>query len=233
MKRGYLSPTPDQTFEIRSGDKGDCNFIRILRNTERLQCEGEIEEACNMRFMSVQMLQELLGEDDEVHLEWGDENSRAALELLHRSAIDHFLINDFEISSALLELALDLDPEDHLEVSNLLAYDYLAMGEYELFDEVINDISDKYASRTVLILWSGWLRDGVLSAGELHSLKSRFAAYYNEFVAEDHLTDESYISDIESEKPSQRAQARELWLQTENLWRIHPEFIEALRRVEA
>ncbi len=229
MKRGYLSPTPDQTFEIRVGDKGNCNFKRILRESQELQSEGRIEEACNLRFMSVQMLQELLGEDDEVHLEWNDENSRAALELVHRSAIDHFLINDFEISSALLELALELDPEDRLEVSNLLAYDYLAMGEYELFDEVINDISDKYASRTILLLWSGFLRDGALPAGELHSLKSRFTPYYNEFIGEEHPADERYIADIESERASAAAQARELWLQTENLWSAFPQFIEALR----
>ncbi|MFI3304968.1 MAG: tetratricopeptide repeat protein [Rikenellaceae bacterium] len=229
MKRGFLSPTADQTFEIRAGERGDCNFKKILRDGAKLQSDGDIEQACNLRFGAVQVLQELLGDDDEVRLEWGDENSRAALEVVHLSAIDHFLINDFEISSALLELALELDPEDHLEVSNLLAYDYLAMGEYELFDEVINDISDKYASRTILLLWSGFLRDGALPAGELYSLKSRFAAYYAEFVAEEHAADEGYIADIESERPSVRAQARELWLQTENLWRMNLSFIEALK----
>ncbi len=229
MKRGYLSPTPDQTFEIRVGERGDCNFRKMLRESERLQREGDIERACALRFESIEILQQLLGDDDEVQLEWSDDNSRAALELIRLSAIDHFLINDFEISSALLELALDLDPEDRLEVSNLLAYDYLAVGEYELFDEVINDISDKYASRTILLLWSGFLREGALPAGELHSLKSRFAPYYNEFTASEHLADEEYMRDIESAHPSTKAQARELWLQTENLWSIHNDFIEALK----
>lgn len=232
MKRGYLSPTPDQTYEIRIGDKNHCNFKKILNDAKHLQTEGMIEEACNIRFGSIQTLQELLGEDDEIRLEWSDDNSRAAIELLHLSAIDHFLINDFEISSALLELALELDPEDHLEASNLLAYDYLAMEEYELFDEVINDISDKYASRTLLLLWSGFIREGELSLGELHSLKSRFAPYYNEFIATEHPVDQSYLTDIESARPSQAAQARELWLQTENLWRLHPTFIEALHQTK-
>ncbi len=230
MKRGYLNPTADQTFEIRVGEKGDCNFKKILNDAARLQAEGKIEQACNLRFNAVQILQELLGEDDEVRLEWNHDNSRAAIEVIHLSAIDHFLINDFEISSALLELALDLDPEDHIEASNLLAYDYLAMEEYELFDEVINDISDKYASRTILLLWSGYLRDGALPTGELHSLKSRFAPFYTEFTADKHATDSEYLSDIESERPSTKAQARELWLQTENLWKIHSNFIEALHK---
>ncbi len=229
MKRGYLNPTPDQTFEIRVGERGECNFRKMLRDAQEMQAEGHIEEACNLRFNSVQVLQELLGDNDEVQLEWNNENSRSAIELVHLSAIDHFLINDFEISSALLELALDLDPEDHVEASNLLAYDYLAMGEYELFDEVINDISDKYASRTILLLWAGFLRDGALPSGELHSLKSRFTPYYTEFTAESHAADEEYLTDIESARPSTKAQARELWLQTENLWRIHPSFIESLR----
>ncbi len=181
-----------------------------------------------MRFAAVQTLQEVLDDNDDVLLEWRDDNSRAAIELLRLSAIDHFLINDFEISSALLEMALDLDPEDHIEASNLLAFDYLAMGEYELFDEVINDISDKYASRTILLLWSSFLRDGVLPSGEMHSLKCRFTPYYNEFVASEHPVDEKYLLSIESERPSQEALARELWLQTETLWTANKEFVEAL-----
>ncbi len=229
-KRGFLNPTADQTFEIVAGEKGHANFKKILRQSRELQSAGQIEEACNARFASVQMLQEVLGDDDDVLLEWRDENSRAAIELLRLSAIDHFLINDFEISSALLEMALDLDPEDHVEATNLLAFDYLAMGEYELFDEVINDISDKYASRTILLLWSSFLRDDKLPSGEMHSLKSRFAPYYNEFVAAEHPVDERYLSSIESEHPSAEALARELWLQTETLWGVNSSFIEALRK---
>ncbi len=228
MKKGFLSPTPDQTFEIRIGEKGHANFKSILRKSQSLQELGEVESACNLRFEAVQTLQELIGDEDEVTLEWGDDNSRAALEVLRLSAIDHFLINDFEISSALLEMTLDLDPEDHLEASNLLAYDYLAMGEYELFDEVINDISDKYASRALLLLWSSYLREGRLPAGELHSFKSRFSTYYAEFTAESHLADEEFLRDINSERPSVAAQARELWLQSENLWALHSDFIAAL-----
>lgn len=230
MKRAELKPTPDQTFEIISGSGGHGNFTKILEQSVEMQKSGDVEGACNLRFGAVQTLHEILPEDDEVMLEWKHTNSRSAIEVLHLSAIDHFLINDFEISSALLELALDLDPEDHLEVSGLLAYDYLAVGEYELFDEIINDISDKYASRALLILWASHLRDGAIPAGELYAFKSRFAHFYAEFSSDEHPVDEAYISDIESEKPSQRAQARELWLQTENLWALFPQFIEALRR---
>ncbi|MFI3282124.1 MAG: tetratricopeptide repeat protein [Rikenellaceae bacterium] len=230
MKRAELKPTPDQTYEIISGGDPQANFTRVLATSKEMQQSGDVEGACNLRFSAVQTLHELLPEDDEVILEWKHANSRSAVELLQMSAIDHFLINDFEISSALLELALDLDPEDHLEVSELLAYDYLAMGEYELFDEVINDISDKYPSRALLILWSSFLRDGAIPSGELTAFKSRFSVFYGEFVGEDHSVDDAYLADIESEKPSHRAQARELWLKTENLWVLYPQFIEAMKR---
>ncbi len=230
MKRAYLSPTVDQTFEIRIGERGDGNFTSILNRSRKLQEQGDIEEACNIRFAAVQQLQELMGDDDEVLLEWANENSRSAIEIIRLSAIDHFLINDFEISSALLEMALDVDPEDHLEVSNLLAFDYLAMGEYELFDEVINDISDKYASRTLLLMWSSFLRDKSLPTGELYAFKNRFTPYYKEFAADEHPVNDDYIHDIESARPTAAAQARELWLQTENLWRLHPEFIDLLKK---
>ncbi|MFR9650858.1 MAG: tetratricopeptide repeat protein [Rikenellaceae bacterium] len=228
-KRAFIKPTSDQTFEIRCGESGDGNFVKILRESRELQQCGDMEAACNMRFGAVQMLQELLGDDDEINLEWNHENSRAAIEVLNLSAIDHFLISDFEISSALLEMILDLDPEDHLEASNLLAYNYLAMEEYELFDEVINDISDKYASRTLLLLWSSYLRDGQLPIGELHSFKSRFAPYYSEFVSDEHPVTDEYLRDIEQVRPSSESQARELWLQTEVLWGDHSDFINALK----
>ncbi len=230
MKRAELKPTPDQTFEIICGANPHANFTKIIADSKEMQLRGDVEGACNLRFGAVQTLHELLPDDDEVILEWKHTNSRSAIELLHLSAIDHFLINDFEISSALLELALDLDPEDHLETSELLAYDYLAMGEYELFDEVINDISDKYASRALLILWSCFLRDGAIPSGELTAFKSRFSAFYAEFTNDDHTADKEYLADIESDKPTLKAQARELWFKTENLWTLYPQFIETLKR---
>ena len=227
MQKAMLNPTPDQTFEVIG--EGPYDFSRVLRHSRELQQAGRVEEACNERFQAFQRLAELIPEQEEVILEWNHRNSRAALELIEASAIDHFLINDFEMSAALLEMLLELDPEDHLEGSELLAFDYLAMDEQELFDEVINDISDKCASRELLLLWSAYRRDGRLPEGELQRFRTRFAAYFAEFTAAEHPADEAYLRDIESEHPSVAAQARELWLRTENLWVLWPGFIEALR----
>ena len=156
MQNPCLNPTADQTYEVIG--EGPYNFAKVLARTREMERAGNVEEACNERFQAFQRFAELVPEDEEVNLEWNHRNSRAALELIRASAIDHFLINDFEMSAALLELLLELDPEDHLEGSELLAFDYLAMDEQELFDEVINDVSDKYASREILLLWSAFRR---------------------------------------------------------------------------
>ena len=228
MQKAVLNPTPDQTFELVG--EGTYNFVKVLARSRELQAAGQVEAACNERYRAFQRLAELLPEEEEICLEWNHRNSRAALEVVHASAVDHFLISDFELSAALLELLLELDPEDHLEGSELLAFDYLAMGEQELFDEVINDVSDKEASRTLLLLWSAFRQEGRLPDGELKRFRERFAPYYAEFRAGEHPADGDYLRDIESERPTAAAQARELWLKTEHLWAQWPEFVEALRR---
>lgn len=231
MQKARLDPTPDQTYEVVGS--GDYDFGRMLSRSRELQAAGDVESACDLRFRAVGYLQELLPENEEIHLEWNHRNSRAALETLHASAIDHFLIDDFEMSAALLELLLELDPEDHLEAVELLAFDYVALDEQELFDEVLNDLTDRDPSRTLLLMWSAFRRCGNLPDGELQRFRTRFAPWCAEFTARDHPADDAYLRDIESDRPSKGAQARELWLRTENLWRRWPEFIEALRAAVA
>ena len=227
MQKPQLKPTPDQTFELIGS--GAFDFVKVLSDARRMQEQGEVEQACNHRFQAFQRLMTTLPEDEEIILEWNHRNSRAVLELLHASAVDHFLIGDYELSAALLELLLELDPEDHLEGSTLLAFDYQAMDEQELFDEVIDDVSDKHAVRQILLLWAAFRREGTLPQGELKRLRERFAPYYNEFTATEHAADENYLRSIESERPTPEAEARELWLQTESLWERFPDFIAALR----
>ena len=191
MQKAYLEPTPDQTFEVVG--EGPCNFVKVLARSREMQAAGDIEGACNERFQAFQRLAELIPEDEEINLEWSHRNSRAALELIFASAIDHFLINNFEMSAALLEMLLELDPEDHLEGSELLAFDYLALDEQELFDEVINDVSDKHPGREVLLLWSAFRRDGRLPEGELQRFRTHFAPFFAEFTADEHPADEAYL----------------------------------------
>lgn len=225
-----LNPTAEQTFEIEGS--GAYDFRKIRDKAQSLQREGAVEEACELRFQSFQRLRELLPDEEEIMLEWNHANTRAALEILYQSAVDHFLIGDCEMSAALIELLLTLDPEDHLESIELLGFDYLEMEEYDSFDEIVNDLSDKSAAREILLLWQAFRRDGKLPEGEVIRLKSRFAPYYAEFTADTHPADEAYLKSIESERPTPQAQARELWLRTETIWDRHQDFIETLRRTK-
>lgn len=223
-----LKPTLSQTFELVG--RGLWDFAAALDRSYRLQDEGRIGEACDERYAAVRRLIDFLPEDETVVLEWAHRNSRAALETVHASAVDHFLAGDFELSAALCELLLDLDPEDHTECVSLLGWCYVAMEEYELFDEIANDIPDSLPEKHLLLLWSEFRQSGRLAEGELRILGDRFGACREEFRREEHPVDEEYLAGLSREPQSRQSLARQLWLQTEHLWAAHPDFIEALRR---
>src|SRR5574344_392011 len=102
MQKAYLNPTSEQTFEI----VGEYNFREVLSRSRQYQSAGDVERACNERFHAFQLVAELLPDGEEVNLEWSHPNTRAALEVVYYSAVDHFLINDFEMSTAMLEMLL-------------------------------------------------------------------------------------------------------------------------------
>jgi hypothetical protein len=231
MPKAKLIPCPDQTFRIAVTDdpKGLYDFRQVIDDSRRRERESDIEGACNLRYEAFRRLYELLPEGEETILDWHDEPSRAAVELAYFSAIDHFLIGDWEMAAGMFELILEIDPEDHLEATTPLAYTYVAMNELESFDEIVNDISDKHADRQVLLLWSEWRRGGSLPEGNLLRFKTRFAPSYREFVATEHPVSPEYLADIDGDHPSPQSLARELWLRTEHLWTLFPDFIEALK----
>ena len=233
MAKNLLKPTAHQTFRIDYVEqmKGtDTNFAEALALSRKAEERGHYEEACEVRFAAVQQLVALLPDDEPVELDWEDGYTCEAMELLYLSAVDFFLVGDWEMCAAQLEMLLDLDSEDHLEASTQLAYTYVAMEEFDSFDEVINDISDKTPDRTLLMLWSEYLRTGRLPEGELQRFRRNFGPWLKEWTAEEHRVNDWYLGQISSERPSKEALARELWIQTEHIWTAHPNFIEALRK---
>jgi hypothetical protein len=132
------------------------------------------------------------------------------------------------MAMAQLEMLLDCDPEDHFEAINLLALCYVAMEEWEAFDDIVIDLTDKSAEAVVARLWASYQRNGDLDKALMNLLKVRHKAYYAEITATEHPEDEAFKRDITSDKPSQGAEAREWWLLTEPLWSEFPEFIKAL-----
>ncbi len=230
MRIATLQPTPEDTYRIvyDPASHGP-DFESALQRSLRQQSEGDIEGACNTRFRAFQHLAELIPEDTETELDWEDHTTQSALVLLSFSAVDHFLAGDFEMCAAMLEMLLELDPEDHLEATKQLAYCYVALEEWELFDEIINDISDKYPEKAILKMWYALRREGRVPEGEAIHFHKSFPDFYTEFTATQHPADEQYLKEIESPQPSRSALARELWLQTEHLWTHFPGFPEALK----
>ena len=221
-----FNPTEDQTFELEG--KGRYNFVRHKESVDALVAECRYAEACEARYEAFQTLMEALPEDEAMPLRWEHANSRAAVSILYGSAVDHFRIGDVEMAMAQLEMLLDCDPEDHFEGVNLLALCYVATEEWEAFDDITIDLTEKSAEAVVARLWASFQRDGALDKSLLSLLKSRFKAFYAELTAAEHPDDEAFRRDISSERPSQAAEAREWWLLTEPLWSEFPKFIKAL-----
>ena len=226
-KELQFNPTADQMFELEG--RGRYNFVRHNEVIDALVKEGRYDEACEARYEAFQLLADALPEDEAMPLRWEHTNSRAAVSVLHGSAVDHFRIGDLEMAMAQLELLLDCDPEDHFEAVNLLALCYVAMEEWELFDDLLIDLTDKSAEAVVARLWASYRSEGEVDKALLSLLKSRHKAYYEELCLEEHPDDDAFRRDIESERPSQRAEAREWWLLTEPLWREFSEFLVAIK----
>jgi hypothetical protein len=104
------------------------------------------------------------------------------------------------------------------------------MEEWEAYEDIEIDLTEKSAEAVVARLWASFVRDGEVDKALLTLLKSRHQAFYAELTAVEHPDDDAFRKDIQSERPSQRAEAREWWLMTEPLWAEFPEFIESLNR---
>ena len=226
-KELQFNPTTDQEFELEGG--GKYNFVRSKATIDRLVSDARYSEACEARYEAFLVLAEALPEDEALPLSWNHANSRAAVSILYGSAVDHFRIGDLEMAMAQLALLLDCDSEDHFEGVNLLALCYIAMEEWEAFEELTIDLTDKSAEAVIARMWASFVRDGKVDASLRKLLSSRHRAYYEELLLEEHPDDETFRREISSERPTPRAEAREWWLLTEPLWREFPDFVEALR----
>ena len=222
-----FKPTSEQSFELEG--QGVYNFVRHKEAVDKLVAEGRYNEACERRYEAFQLLADALPEDEPMPLKWEHNNSRAAIAILYGSAVDHFRIGDLEMSMAQLELLLECDPEDHFEGVNLLALCYIVAQEWEAFDELVIDLTDKSAEAVVARLWASFERDGELDKELLKLLKSRHKHFYEELVSQEHPDDDKFRKDIASDRPSQSAEAREWWLLTEPLWSEFPEFVQRVK----
>lgn len=221
-----FNPIGDQTFELEG--KGRYNFSRTAEGIDKLARSGQYNEACEARYAAFMLLAEVLPEDEAMALSWEHANSRAAMNIIYGSAMDHFRIGDLEMAMAQLEMLLDCDPEDHFEAINMLALCYIAMEEWDSYDDITIDLSDKSAEAVIARLWASERR-GKMDTTILSLLRSRYKNYYDELTRDEHPDDEAFRKDIASERPSPAAVAREWWLMTEPLWCEYNDFILKLK----
>lgn len=224
MKKASLRPTASGLWQIQGG-----LFDQSLQHSSRLEREGKWAGACEMRFEGAQQLLDLVGEEP-TPLDWNDQNSRSAMELLYRSAADHLAIGEVEMAVALWESLLEMDEEDHFEAIVLLAFAYVEIEDFDCLESAMFDISTKSPEYHLLTLWTEYVRSGGIERDALRQMRTRHKAWWEEFVAQEHPVDEAYLSNCRSERPSQQTEAREFWFATESIWARNAEFIEALRK---
>lgn len=222
MGKITLKPTENQNFILLGGD-----FAKALDLAHSQEGEGNFEEACNVRYKAFQQIVEALPEDESVELDFSHQNTRAAIEIIYGSAVDNFLAGDVELSAAQLELLLECDSEDHIEATPQLALCYIALEEWDCLEEILPDLGDKSAFKPLVEALAEYAREGAISDESLSALR-RHRHLCEELKAAEHLADEAYLKDISSERPTQQALAREIYLRCEPLFLKYEGFLKAL-----
>lgn len=209
-------------------DREPHNMAARLELSTQLTKQGQVDEACQIRFEGCNMILDILPDDDDIILEWdADTNNQEAVELLYSSGVDHYMHGDYEYAAGLLEMALMLDQEDHFSATVVLAYCYVALGEWELLEETLIDIATPSLDATLINVWADF-EQGKVKNPKVR-LQKEAPELYGEMISDNHTVDEQFLNDIKSERPSKKAQARELYLRTEGLWQTFTTFIEALK----
>ena len=223
MGRVTLKPTENQNYILLGGE-----FAKALDYAHSKESEGNFEEACNVRYKAFQQIVEVLPEDEAVELDFSHPKTRAAIEIVYGSAVDNFLAGDVELSAAQLELLLECDSEDHIEATPQLALCYIALEEWECLEEIVPDLGDKSAFKPLVEALAEYAREGEVSSETLAALR-RHRHLCEELQASEHSADEAYLKDISSERPTQQALAREIYLRCEPLILKYEGFINQIK----
>ena len=221
-----LQPTANQTFRlIGNGSRG--NLSARLEQSYKVEQNGDYPGACQLRYEAFEDIYALLPEDEAVELDRNHPNTLAAMEIMLASAVDNYLAGDGEMAAAQIELLLDCDQEDPLEATPILALCYVMIGEWDCLEDIDTDLGDKSALRPLLRALHHFVAKGSIDKAEAKELV-RFKEFTEELKLAEHPTDEAYLKDISSDRPSRAALARELYLRAEPALAIYPDFLPAL-----
>lgn len=203
--------------------KEPCNLRAVMAYASKLMDRGEIEKACEVRFAGCQRALEVLPEDEDIALDWDhSDQNRAFVEIVFSSATDYFHVGDWDFAAGLFETVLMLDEQDHSGASFPLAACYIALEEWELWEEIRIDISSSPLDLALLDAWAEYRREP--NAGIRVNLRKQHPELYAEFTMQDHPMDETFQAEISGDRSLRRAQCRELWLRTEHIWTAFDDF---------
>ena len=196
------------------------NLPAVLELARQLFESGDVEQACRVRFEGCRQALESMPEDGEtLPVDWDEgEADQAFVTIFGASGLDSYHFGDFEMAAGLFETALDLDPEDHYQVTPLLGYCYIMLGEWELLDEVMFDIPRESMDHELIGALAQYKKEGKAAKS---SLSPEVLA---ELSAEDHP--EVSLRDGPTPKDEQ---ARLLWFRAQPVLLSLPGFITALR----
>lgn len=239
---GAVSETAADTTALHQAlTANPAHFAARTALADRAAAAGAVETACQLRWEGARLVCDLLEAAAErtdggpVTLDWEDAYTAQALLMVYDSAEDHFQISDFELATALLESVIDADPEDHTNASELLAFCYAALEEWELFDETLAQLPPDNLSTRLAGYWAAFRRQAAPSSAASESAAAKEAdlrssiqaespALLSEWTATDHETPLT-----PSPHSSARSEARRLWHRTAPLWRDFPEFVAFLQ----
>ena len=224
-----LQPTVNQTFRLMGyGSRG--NLAARLEQSYKAEQSGDYQTACQLRYEAFEDILSTLPDDEQsvVTLDRNHPNTLAAMETMLASAVDNYLAGEGEMAAAQLELLLDCDDEDPLEATPVLALCYAMIGEWECLEDIDTDLGDKTALAPLLRALREYVTTGKIEGATMSQL-SRFKEFMTELKRTDHPTDDAYLGDISSERPSRAALARELYLRAEPALAIYPDFLSELK----
>lgn len=224
-----LQPTVNQTFRLMGyGSRG--NLAARLEQSYKAEQSGDYQTACQLRYEAFEDILSTLPDDEQsvVTLDRNHPNTLAAMETMLASAVDNYLAGEGEMAAAQLELLLDCDDEDPLEATPVLALCYAMIGEWECLEDIDTDLGDKTALAPLLRALREYIMTGKIEGATMSQL-SRFKEFMTELKRTDHPTDDAYLGDISSERPSRAALARELYLRAESALALYPDFLSRLK----
>ena len=223
-----LQPTVNQTFRL-IGNSARGNLNARLEQSYKAEQEDDYPAACMMRFEAFEDILATLPDDEDsaVTLDRTHPNTLAAMEIILASAVDSYLAGEGEVAAAQLELLLDCDDEDPLEATPILALCYAMIGEWECLEDIEPDLGDKSALVPLLRALQQFVTTDKIESNTVEQL-SRYKEFTAELKLSDHPTDEAYTRDINSDRPTRAALAREMYLRTETLLNTYPKFLPAL-----